>query len=98
MSGTKAGGIAARDTNLEEYGEDFYARIGSIGGKKGKADGTIKGFALMDKEKVRKAGRKGGSISRRPSEYEAKEIKDRTQSLNPQEFDSVIPKKRWRLW
>lgn len=38
-----------------------------MGGKKGKTDGTIKGFALMTLEKRREAGKKGGTISRRTS-------------------------------
>jgi general stress protein YciG len=65
MAGTYTGGKSAAQTNKRKYGEDFYRRIGSYGGQSGKVDGTIKGFALMDREKVREAGRRGGSISRR---------------------------------
>lgn len=36
-----------------------------MGGRKGKADGVIKGFAAMTQEKRRAAGAKGGRISRR---------------------------------
>lgn len=32
MAGTKAGGAKARETNKSVYGEDFYKRIGSMGG------------------------------------------------------------------
>jgi hypothetical protein len=35
MSGNKAGGLKARDTNYLKNGSDFYKRIGAIGGKKG---------------------------------------------------------------
>lgn len=35
-------------------------RIGHLGGIKGKADGVVKGFALMDKERHQAASRKGG--------------------------------------
>ena len=61
MSGTKAGGLKARKTNYERHGKDFYKKIGQKGGKK---TGILKGFAL-NRELARKAGKKGGSISRR---------------------------------
>lgn len=60
MSGTKAGGAAAAITNKEKYGADFYAKIGSMGGKKG----TTGGF-YANRELARIAGKKGGQISRR---------------------------------
>ncbi len=60
--GTHAGGIKARDKNIAAYGDDFYKRIGSIGGKAGV--GTLKGFAT-NKDLARIVGRKGGAISRR---------------------------------
>lgn len=61
MSGTKEGGKKAALTNRLKNGEDFYSRIGHIGGQ----NGHTGGFASMDKEKVRECGRKGGTISRR---------------------------------
>lgn len=60
MAGTKKGGIAAAKTNKTRHGKDFYARIGAKGGKNGRTGG----FAA-DRELARKAGAKGGSISRR---------------------------------
>lgn len=60
MPGTKDGGIKARDTNKSRYGEDFYKRIGSVGGKKG----TTGGF-WADRELARRAGAIGGKVSRR---------------------------------
>lgn len=60
MAGTKAGGTKAAATNKAKYGKDFYAKIGSVGGKKG----TTGGFAA-NRELARKAGAKGGRISRR---------------------------------
>ena len=36
MAGTKTGGRAAASTNKTKYGADFYAKIGAIGGKKGR--------------------------------------------------------------
>ena len=60
MSGTKEGGKLASATNRAKYGEDFYARIGAEGGKKG----TTGGF-YANRELARIAGKKGGTKSRR---------------------------------
>lgn len=60
MSGTKAGGMKAAKTNLERHGDDFYKRIGHIGGKNGHTGGFAANPAL-----ARVAGAKGGRISRR---------------------------------
>lgn len=65
MSQTLEGGKLAAKTNKERHGENFYREIGAIGGKKGNADGAIKGFAAMSREKRAEAGRKGGITSRR---------------------------------
>jgi general stress protein YciG len=61
MPGSKLGGLKAAQTNREKYGNDFYARIGRIGGSKFTG---AKGFAL-NRELARIAGRKGGLKSRR---------------------------------
>lgn len=61
MAGTKAGGFKAAETNKERHGKDFYKKIG---GKGGKATGVKKGFAA-NPELARKAGQKGGAISKR---------------------------------
>lgn len=60
MAGTKLGGKAAASTNKAKYGADFYAKIGAMGGKKGKTGGFY-----ANRELARKAGAKGGRISRR---------------------------------
>lgn len=60
MAGTKDGGKAAANTNKTKYGADFYARIGAMGGKKGKTGGFY-----ANRELARVAGAKGGRISRR---------------------------------
>jgi hypothetical protein len=60
MSGTKSGGRAAAATNKSKYGADFYARIGSLGGKKGHTGGFY-----ANRELARRAGAVGGRISRR---------------------------------
>jgi len=60
MSGTKEGGLMARDTNIQKYGKDYYARIGAKGGKNGRTGGFY-----ANRELARIAGAKGGRISRR---------------------------------
>jgi hypothetical protein len=60
MAGTKKGGMAAAKTNKTKYGADFYAKIGSIGGKKGHTGGFY-----ANRELARVAGARGGRISRR---------------------------------
>ena len=60
MAGTKAGGQRAAETTKRLHGEDFYARIGRIGG----LNGHTGGFA-SNPELAREAGRKGGLKSSR---------------------------------
>lgn len=60
MAGTTRGGRAAAKKNKMLYGKDFYARIGAMGGKKGRTGG----FAA-NRELARIAGAKGGRVSRR---------------------------------
>jgi general stress protein YciG len=54
------GGKRAAITNKLKYGDDFYARIGAIGGRNGHTGGF---YARRDI--ASSAGRKGGQISRR---------------------------------
>ena len=61
MSGSKIGGQKAAQTNKKRYGKNFYAKIGSKGGKVG----TTGGF-WADRELARIAGKIGGTKSRRP--------------------------------
>lgn len=73
MSGTRAGGLQARDTNKQKYGKDFYSRIGAIGGSVtdipkgfGKEDRTLLERILKKpRHHAQSAGRKGGYTSRR---------------------------------
>lgn len=69
MAGTIEGGKKAATTNQTKYGPDFYARIGSIGGRKGKTGGfasdKVGADGLTGRERARKAGYLGGRKSRR---------------------------------
>lgn len=76
MAGTVSGGKLAAQTNTEKYGEDFYRRIGAMGGRKG----TTGGF-YANRELARRAGEKGGRISRRP-----KRVKEEAETPEPNNF------------
>ena len=60
MSGTVSGGKLAAKKNKERHGEDFYCKLGVIGGRAK----VPKGFAL-NRELASTAGRRGGRVSRR---------------------------------
>lgn len=62
MAGSIAGGKAAAATNKRKHGADFYARIGAIGGKAPHVGN--RGFAA-DKDRARRAGKKGGALGHR---------------------------------
>ena len=68
MSGTITGGKQAAKTNKERHGEDFYKILGKKGGSK--TNTKPKGFAYSKANGLTthiEAGRKGGVISRKPS-------------------------------
>lgn len=60
MPGTKAGGLKASITNRKRHGDNFYSKIGRIGGQ----NGNTGGFA-SNPELASIAGAKGGRISSR---------------------------------
>lgn len=64
MSGTRAGGLKAAQTNLRRRGKDFYREIGRKGGENGHTGGFYNNSAL-----ARSAGAKGGRKSRRTNTY-----------------------------
>ena len=74
MSGTADGGKLAADTNRRKHGTDFYARIGAMGGRKGRTGGFF-----ANRELAREAGRKGGRISRRTKAAKEAEAQEATQ-------------------
>lgn len=61
ISGTKTGGSLAATTNKTRHGEDYYVRLGALGGKAK----VPKGFSHMSPEKRAEAGRRGGTVSKR---------------------------------
>lgn len=60
MSGTAIGAAKSVKKIKAEHGEDFFKRIGSIGGKRGHTGGFYK-----NSERARAAGSKGGAVSKR---------------------------------
>lgn len=60
MAGSKAGGAKTAGTIKAKYGDDFYKKIGSEGGKKDHTGGFF-----ANRELARIAGIKDGKISRR---------------------------------
>lgn len=62
MSGTKAGGQAAADTNYKLYGKSYFVEAGRKGGSKPHPETR---YFSVNREAASKAGKKGGQISRR---------------------------------
>lgn len=71
MPGTIEGGQRAAATNKRRHGEDFYTRIGALGGSKSRLGGFASNRQCECSEfpephkYARCAGRLGGYISRR---------------------------------
>lgn len=60
MGGTKSGAQKMVQTIYKKYGNDFYVKIGTKGGKKGRTGGFY-----ANRELASTAGRIGGKISKR---------------------------------
>lgn len=76
MAGNKAGGRKAAATNKAKYGNDFYARIGSQGGKNGHTGGFYN-----NSERAKEAGRKGGKVSKRGPAKKTDEYKQKIEDI-----------------
>lgn len=66
MSGTKEGAKKTAATNKKKYGDDYYFKLGKLGGSKSTT--KPKGFAYSKANGLNihiEAGRKGGKISKR---------------------------------
>lgn len=68
MAGTRQGGKAAAEKNKKKYGSDFYAKIGSKGGRRGHTGGFY-----ASRDLARYAGSIGGRVSRRRRKERDKE-------------------------
>ena len=91
MAGNKIGGRKAAATNKRLHGEDFYKRIGKIGGK----NGHTGGFAANPKL-AREAGAKGGKISKRgPAKKDGNEKAKKTETIETPEHGT---QKSIHLW
>ena len=62
MAGTITGGKKCAAKNKAKYGDDFYSKIGAMGGRAGHTGGFASSHELAVE-----AGRKGGSKSKRNS-------------------------------
>lgn len=60
MAGTKTGAKKASNTMRARYGDNYYHRIGKVGGQSGRTGGFY-----ANREAARSAGAKGGRISNR---------------------------------
>ena len=60
MPGTVTGGLKCAATNKAKYGDDWYKKIGAIGGRNGNTGGFASNHTL-----AQLAGAKGGRISKR---------------------------------
>lgn len=69
MAGTVTGGRLAAEANKERYGEDYYKRIGKLGGQKSRIGGfnteKVGRDGLTGKERAIVAGRKGGLVRKK---------------------------------
>lgn len=82
MSGNREGGKKAAIVNKERHGADYYKRIGALGGSKSHPE--TRPFT-KNPELARRAGEKGGRMSKRgaskePREHKPVEIKPTTEA------------------
>lgn len=89
MAGNKSGGLKTAASNKAKYGQDYYALIGSKGGKSDKGGRANRGFAASHERAV-SAGRKGGLLSRRNSRLSNAERKKVLSALS----DELAPPPR----
>lgn len=68
MAGRTEGGLKAAETNRKLYGDEFYQRIGALGGMKSRNGGfgsdKVGADGLTGKERAAIAGKKGGATKR----------------------------------
>ena len=78
MSGTKEGGLKTRQAIVSKYGEDYWKKIGAIGGTKGTTGGFASHYrgadGLTGRERAKIAGSQGGKLSKRPKAVKLEEL------------------------
>lgn len=95
----RAGGKKAAATNKQNWGEDFYGRIGATGGKISRGGGFS---GEEGRKRARIAGAKGGSLGRIKPKYEVPESvpctycnrKGHTAYDCPKRIDKLNPNRR----
>lgn len=76
MPGTKIGGLKAAQTNRQKYGDNFYQKIGRLGGEHSHTGGFAKNPDL-----ARLAGAKGGKRSRRGQSIMMQKIESHREGI-----------------
>lgn len=65
MSGNKEGGRKSAESNKQRHGDDYYHRIGAMGGSKGKTGGFYyMKYVMNDTDRIKRLGSKGGRIAK----------------------------------
>jgi hypothetical protein len=76
VPGTHVGGVTAGDTNKARYGDDYYRRIGKLGGLKSKGGQFTADYVGPDgatgREIASRLGSVGGKASRRGKDDQAR--------------------------
>ena len=74
MSGTSAGGKKAAIINTYRYGDDYYSKLGKVGGAKGRGKDYKGGFAYVAPGQTESNGKRfaamGGYLSKRSRKIE----------------------------
>lgn len=88
--GTTEGGAKAAKAIREKYGEDYYKKIGAVGGSRssngGFASDKVGKDGLTGKQRAKIMGAKGGSISRR-GQKAVKNIFGKVKYISKEEYE-----------
>lgn len=92
MSGKKAGGLKAAQTN-KKRDPDFYKRIGKIGGQNGGTGGFYYMKVNGMSDKIAEAGRKGGQISKRTKKVDSTDFSPTPQVQHHRTWSAILRRK-----
>jgi hypothetical protein len=87
MAGNMTGGKLAAATNKERQGDDFYQKIGAMGGTKSRGGGF--GQGEMGHERAVFYGKIGGTMSRRNGQLTTTERDELKQKLYDQYSEAL---------